>query len=224
MIIGVLSDAHGHEEGFFKCYNYLKAHADVIYYLGDCVGYFPLSNLIIDTLIRDNVYCLKGNHEAMFLGEQTIADSKDEIFQLVSGRNLISDRNKSFLTNLKSQINVEIDGRKITFVHGSPFDVLNGYVFENSDFEPFKSLESNVFFMGHTHCAFNMSIDGQLFVNVGSCGFSRDIGNLLTVALYDTVKNEAVVKTIEINVLEVLKKYGEFLHQIVKDSLNQNHF
>lgn len=223
MVIGVLSDAHGNEDGFFKCYNYLKAHADVIYYLGDCVGYFPLSNAIIDTLINDNVQCLKGNHEAMLLGEQLIDDHKDEIFQLTKGRNLISEKNKTFLSKLPSEIKVEIDGRKIVFVHGSPSDTLNGYVFENSDFEQFKLIDAHVIFMGHTHCAYNMSIGGKLYVNVGSCGFSRDIGNVLTVALYDTVKNEAVVKSIEINVFEVLKKHGEFLPQIVKDSLNQNH-
>lgn len=223
MIVGVLSDAHGNEDGFFKCYNFLKAHADVIYYLGDCVGYFPLSNAIIDTLINDKVQCLKGNHEAMLLGEQLIDDYKDEIFQLTKGRNLISDKNRTFLSKLPSEIKVEIDGRKIVFVHGSPSDTLNGYVFENSDFEQFKLLDAHVIFMGHTHCAYNISIDGKLYVNVGSCGFSRDVGNILTVALYDTIKNEAIVKSIEINVFEVIKKHGEFLPQIVKDILNQNH-
>ena len=68
MMIGVFSDAHGNEPGFYKCYDFLLKHSDIIYYLGDAVGYFPLSNKIIDTLRTNPVNCLKGNHDAMLLG------------------------------------------------------------------------------------------------------------------------------------------------------------
>lgn len=223
MIIGVLSDAHGNEEGFFKCYRYLKAHADLIFYLGDCVGYFPLSNLLIDTLFNDKVICLKGNHEAMLLNELAYDTARDETYQLTEARNQITKRNKEFLSTLVSEMDFIIDGRKIKLVHGSPLNPLNGYVFQDSDFELFNAVDADVVFMGHTHIAFNHSFNDKLLVNVGSCGFSRDSGNVLTVALYDSIKNEVVIRAIELNVFNVLRKYGTVLPQNVKDSLNRNH-
>ncbi len=69
MLIGVFSDAHGNELGFYTCYEFLAKHTERIYYLGDAVGYFPLSNRIIDTLRTTNIICLKGNHDAMLLRE-----------------------------------------------------------------------------------------------------------------------------------------------------------
>ncbi len=223
MIIGVLSDAHGNEEGFFKCYRYLKAHADTIFYLGDSVGYFPLSNLIIETLINDNVTCLKGNHEAMLLQELDYDTARDETYNLADARLAISARNKEFLSTLVSEMDFIIDGRKIKLVHGSPLNPLNGYVFQDSDFELFNTVDADVVFMGHTHIAFNHSFNEKLLVNVGSCGFSRDSGNVLTVALYDSVKNEAVIRSIELNVFNVLRKYGNVLPKNVKDNLSRNH-
>ncbi|MEI9958766.1 MAG: metallophosphoesterase [Ferruginibacter sp.] len=80
MRIGVFSDAHGNETGFNTCYKYLSKEADLIYYLGDAVGYFPLSNQIIDTLRSNNIQCLKGNHDAMILGEMEYENER--------GRNL----------------------------------------------------------------------------------------------------------------------------------------
>lgn len=222
MIVGVFSDAHGNELGFYKCYNYLKNHADVIYYLGDCVGYFPLSNAIITTLKADKINCLKGNHDAMLLGELPLDDQKDEVYKITQARVNITDENFKFLKQLKSEKHIEMDNRKFVFVHGSPFDSLNGYVYADSDFKPFSSLDADVVFMGHTHRSFIKKTENTLLVNVGSCGLSRDRGNILTVALYDTLKNDIIIKDIAINVVEVLNKYGDTIHQSVKDVLTRN--
>ena len=103
MIIGVFSDAHGNEPGFYKCYDFLLKHSDVIYYLGDAVGYFPLSNKIIDTLRTNHINCLKGNHDAMLLGELPYENNREEIYQIEKCRNAISEENLHFLKDLKSE-------------------------------------------------------------------------------------------------------------------------
>lgn len=222
MTIGVFSDAHGNEIGFYACYNYLKNHADVIYYLGDCVGYFPLSNAIIKTLNVDKINCLKGNHEAMLLGELQLDMKKDEVYKINIAKENITKENFNFLKQLKSELRIKIDKRNLIFVHGSPIDPLSGYVYPDADFSQFSNPEMDVVFMGHTHRSFIHQTENTLLVNVGSCGLSRDAGNWATVVLYDTLSNKATIKKIKINVEEILETYGDAIHQSVKEVLKRN--
>ena len=154
MRIGVFSDAHGNEAGFNTCYEYLVGEVDVIYYLGDAVGYFPLSNQIIDTLRLHNIECLKGNHDAMILGELQYDDEREEIYQVKKSAKAISEQNLNFLKKLPGEKKVNIDNRKLLFVHGSPLDTLNGYVYPDSDISTFEDMPYDVIFMGHTHRPF----------------------------------------------------------------------
>ncbi len=219
MKIGVLSDAHGNELGFYPCYNYLKKHVDIIYYLGDVVGYFPLSNKIIETLKTDRVTCLKGNHDAMLLQELKYDSNREDIYQIAKSRRAITEENIQFLKGLKPEKMEYVDNRKLLFVHGSPSDPLNGYIYPDTKVS-FEKLRYNVVFMGHTHRSFIKRIDGSFLVNVGSCGLPRDSGNKLTVAVYDTLTNEVEIKDLELNVKSVINAYA--LHSTVKDVLTRN--
>lgn len=222
MIIGIFSDAHSNEIGFYKCLEYLKKYVDKIYYLGDTVGYFPLSNKILDTLRANDVTCLKGNHDAMLLGEIKYEDSREQIYQIAASRALVNHENYIFLQGLKSQIEIEIDGQQILFVHGSPFNSLEEYVYEDSDITSFEDLNYNAIFMGHTHRAYVKNIGAKNYVNVGSCGLPRDIGNRITAVTYNTMDNRVILHEIEMDVEEVLMKYGEFIDDAVKNVLKRN--
>lgn len=222
MIIGVFSDAHGNEYGFYKCYDFLAKNSDVIYYLGDAVGYFPVSNKIIDTLRTNNINCLKGNHEAMLLGEQEYATKREEIYQIERCRNEISEENLHFLKDLEPEKIIIADNRHLLFVHGSPANPLNGYIYPDTEIDPFEKLPYDAIFMGHTHRSFIKKAGEKNIANVGSCGLPRDAGNKLTVVLYDTAKNETSIKEFEMNVKEVIKKYSSGIHPSVIDVLNRN--
>ncbi len=223
MIIGFFSDAHGNEIGFNKCYNYLVAQADIIYYLGDAVGYFPFSNYIINTLRENNITFLKGNHEAMLLEELTLNKEKDEVYKIEKWKKMITEKDRLYLKELPSRKEFIIEERKILLVHGSPFNSLEGYVYPDDDISLLENLDYDAIFMGHTHRAFIRNTDKMSVVNVGSCGLSRDIGNKLTVALYNTVTNKAFIKEIEMNVDEIIKKYGDDIHSSVINVLSRNH-
>ena len=207
MRIGVFSDAHGNEAGFNTCYEYLVGEVDVIYYLGDAVGYFPLSNQIIDTLRLHNIECLKGNHDAMILGELQYDDEREEIYQVKKSAKAISEQNLNFLKKLPGEKKVNIDNRKLLFVHGSPLDTLNGYVYPDSDISTFEDMPYDVIFMGHTHRPFIKKTAKKKIVNVGSCGLPRDMGNKLTVAIYNTVTDEATLKEFSMDVNAVINIY-----------------
>ena len=222
MVIGIFSDAHGNEPGFYKCYEFLVKHTDSIYYLGDAVGYFPLSNKIIDTLRSNNINCLKGNHDAMLLGDLEYDNKLEEIYHIKKSRNAITEKNLNFLRGLISEKKITIDNRNLLFVHGSPPDPLKGYIYPDTDINFFEKLPYDAIFMGHTHWPFIKNAGNKNIVNVGSCGLPRDVGNKLTVALFDTIKNEASLKEFEMNVEAVLTKYGTQIHSTVIDVLHRN--
>lgn len=222
MRIGVFSDAHANETGFNTCYAYLSREVDLIYYLGDAVGYFPLSNRIIDTLRLNNIKCLKGNHDAMILGELQYADEREEIYQVKKSTKIISEQNLKFLKELPVEEKLTIDTRDLLFVHGSPLDPLNGYVYPDSDISEFDDMPYDAIFMGHTHRPFIKRVGMKNIVNVGSCGLPRDVGNKLSIAVYDTITNEATIKEFNLDVNEVINEYGDFIHASVKDVLKRN--
>jgi putative phosphoesterase len=222
MKIGVFSDAHGNETGFKTCYEYLSRGVDLVYYLGDAVGYFPLSNQIIDTLRLSNIQCLKGNHDAMILGELEYAKEREEIYQVKKSAEIISEQNLKFLKELPAERKINIDTRDLLFVHGSPLDPLNGYVYPDSDISQFEDMPYDAIFMGHTHRPFIKRIGMKNIVNVGSCGLPRDVGNRLTIAVYDTITNETTIKEFPFDVNEVINNYGAYIHASVKDVLKRN--
>jgi putative phosphoesterase len=222
MILGIFSDAHGNEEGFFKCFDHLAANADSLYFLGDAVGYFPLSNKIIDTLRKNKVTCLKGNHDAMVLGELEYVYSNEEVYLVEESKRKISSDNLSFLKDLPSSLSARVDNRNLLFVHGSPANPLSGYIYPDTDISSFASLEYDAIFMGHTHRSFIKKNGNQWAVNAGSCGLPRDIGNRLTTLLYDTETNEVTLQDLELDVKETLEKYKDHIHPSVKEVLNRN--
>lgn len=223
MIIGVFSDAHGNETGFFKCLDFLRNKAEKIFFLGDACGYFPFSNRIIEALRDNNIVSLKGNHDAMLLGELDYPSSSEHIYQVKRSREEADASSFLFLKELPSSLETTIDGRKLLFVHGSPANPLNGYVYPDTAIENFAVTGYDVIFMGHTHRPFIKENNGQLLVNVGSCGLPRDIGNRLTVVLYDTDKYEATLQEIEMYTDDIIRQYEGRLHPSVKDVLNRNH-
>ena len=55
MRLGILSDAHGNVEAFQRGLELLaEARADMIYFLGDAVGYIPDGRVV--SLLRESVY------------------------------------------------------------------------------------------------------------------------------------------------------------------------
>ncbi|HQV00322.1 MAG: metallophosphoesterase family protein [Bacteroidia bacterium] len=222
MIFGFLSDAHSHTESFFKGYRYLQTLCDKIFYLGDFVGYFPVSNQVIDAIRTDGIVSVIGNHDAMLLGYLPINPERDKIYQLAKTRNAISKINYDYLNSLPTSIEINSGNEKLLLMHGSPFDHLNGYIYPNSDLNPFTALAPDVFFMGHTHRPFYSKEQNKLIVNVGSVGFSRIAGNIINVVLYDTVSHAVTIKFIEVNVYQILTRYKNHLHPTLQNILRRD--
>lgn len=196
----LISDIHGNLEALEAVLADIKSRGiEEIYCLGDIIGYGPNPCECIDLIMKCNV-CILGNHDqaALFDPEGFNTGAERAIFwtrdQLESSR---GDHEKvaarwDFLGELPR--NRREDG--LLFVHGSPRNPLNEYVFPEDVYNQRKmenifGLIEGLCFQGHTHVPgvftqdFNFFspedlnyeyriTDEKAMINVGSVGQPRD--------------------------------------------------
>jgi len=216
--IGILSDAHGNAIGLKECIASLKRrNINMLVSLGDCVGYFPEPNTVLETLLSADAVCLMGNHEAMLIGILTLDKAKEEVYRIRKSRIGISRRQFRWMSSWVPFQEAIVDGLRLLFVHGSPWDPLNGYVYPDSDLSRFNGLEFDAIFMGHTHRPFTTRVGNLQLVNVGSCGLPRDTKRFLSCAIYDTEQNDCEMIQVDLDVSKLLQRYGRNTSSKVMD-------
>ena len=197
----IISDIHGNLEALKAVLAHIKAQSvDEIFCLGDVVGYGPNPCECLDMVIENCRVGLLGNHDqgAMFDPEGFNSGAERAIFwtrnQLENsgGPREQIDRRWDFLGTLPR---IHRDDPWL-FVHGSPRNPVNEYVFPEDIYNQKKmeklfGLITKGCFQGHTHVpgvfleslefispeqtdyAFNIG-DERFMVNVGSVGQPRD--------------------------------------------------
>lgn len=202
MKIGILSDAHGNMLYVKKCVEQMeKQGVDKLFFLGDAVGYGSDATQTIDILRDAGAHFLMGNHEAMLLGLLPIDRRKNEVYRLNAGD--FPGEYQKFLSTLIPFSELSIEGKKALFVHGTPFEPLTGYLYENLDKAPYKNLPFDYIFMGHTHRPYIQRAGKLHLVNVGSCGLPRDVGNLPSFVIFDSQSSEVVLQRVAITRSEI---------------------
>lgn len=192
-MIGVLSDAHGNIVAFRSAINQLRSlGANKFYFLGDAIGYIP-SLEVVDELMnmRFEVKCILGNHELMLLTQAT-NPIRESIYKHQAISSQLTFKHKAFLETWPTHLRESIAGLDILFVHGSPNDFSNEYVYPDTDLSQFSVSEKFVF-MGHSHYPFIRNCNGTTFVNVGSCGLPRDDGRYGSCAILDPTTKQVVI-------------------------------
>ena len=196
----LISDIHSNVESLEAVLADIRAQGIAeIFCLGDLVGYGPNPREVIDEIIKCKV-CLLGNHDqgALFDPEGFNSGAERAIFwtrnQLENGPGTPAMRQRrwDFLGELPRNY---IDGETL-FVHGSPRNPLNEYVFPEDIYNKRKlekvfALVPHYAFQGHTHVPgvftenFNFFSPEELgneyrlgqekvMINVGSVGQPRD--------------------------------------------------
>jgi putative phosphoesterase len=212
MKVGILSDAHGNWKALEKCLLTLqKFGVEVIYFLGDAVGYLPGEKKVLDLLAAFQVHCQKGNHEALLTGELVLSKEEDRIYGLSEARQRLSPKNQQILQKWPENQELSWDGKKILMVHGSPNNTLQGYVYPDTDFSFALSYPYDVIFMGHTHYPFSTRYQNKLIVNVGSCGLPRDQGNMAAFAVYDSLRHHAEIYRMQFDWREIVEDFEQGL-------------
>ncbi len=195
----IISDIHSNLEAFEAVLNDIESQGITeIYCLGDLVGYGPNPIECIDRMRKVAKICLLGNHDqaTLFDPEGFNNSAERAIFwtreQLEDFRSPEAQDRWNFLSELP-RIHREDD---FIYVHGSPRNPLNEYVFQDDIFNERKmerlfAIIPKYSFQGHTHVPGVFTESREFFppsdlggrytlgakkvmVNVGSVGQPRD--------------------------------------------------
>ncbi len=200
----VISDIHGNLEALQAVLEDIRQqNVDEIYCLGDVIGYGPNPCECLDLVMRRCAKTILGNHDqaALFDPEgfnpvalQAIYWTRDQLDRGSGGSEVVNGR-WDFLGELPRTSRED----PYLFVHGSPRDATNEYVFPEYIYDT-RKLEilfgkvEQFCFMGHTHlpgiftthcefirpeeCNYEYPLgDEKLMINVGSVGQPRDDNN-----------------------------------------------
>lgn len=156
-----------------------------MYCLGDLVGYGPRPNEVIELLRKLRIPTIMGNYD------EGIGFEKDDCGcaytsweEIETGKSSIewttnntTPENKKFLQSLLKKIELQINGKRILLVHGSPRRI-NEYLYEGRPEKSVKrmlnSLDIDVLGCGHTHLPYYKTVNGTHIVNPGSVGKPKD--------------------------------------------------
>jgi predicted phosphodiesterase len=229
----LISDIHGNLEALQAVFGDIAARkVDEVVCLGDIIGYGPNPCECLDLVIRRCKTTVKGNHDQAALIDpegfnpvalQAIYWTRD---QLDTRPGPMTQRNRrwDFLGELPQS---HRDG-PFLFVHGSPIDHTNEYVFPESIYDQrkmdryFNKVEQFCF-QGHTHLpgVFTQSYDfhtpkecnyvytygdQKLMVNVGSVGQPRDEDPRACYVIVDDARKQIEFNRVEYDVEITVKK------------------
>ncbi|MBP7478263.1 MAG: metallophosphoesterase family protein [Chitinophagales bacterium] len=198
MRIALFSDIHANLpalEAFFK--DIEKQKIDVLYCLGDLVGYNIWPNEIIEAIRKRGIPTIAGNYdfgvgrnsddcgcayktdEDKAMGSQSIALTNE----------LVSDENRQYLRTLPAHLNIEFQldnhSMNLLLVHGSPRKI-NEYLFEDREEKSMmrimETVDADMLFCGHTHKPYHRIFEYEKegrtayrhAVNIGSVGKPKD--------------------------------------------------
>ncbi|WP_026477350.1 metallophosphoesterase family protein [Alkaliphilus transvaalensis] len=179
-----------------------------VYCLGDLVGYGPFPNEVIDFLKEKKVPTIQGNYdekvgEGLFLEDSHYTGTKvnkPSPQSLIWTQENTTNNNKKWLNDLPKEMIIEIEGKKLLLVHGSPRRN-NEYLYEESHVleEIADLVDVDILLCGHTHKPFHKVIKGLNIINVGSVGKPKTGNPKATYAILEIEANVIDLEIIEVN-------------------------
>ncbi len=195
----IISDIHSNLEAFEAVLRDIESQRiDEIYCLGDQVGYGPNPIECIDMMMDRAKVCLLGNHDqaTLFDPEGFNSSAERAIFWTRARLENFSDPKASGRWDYLGELPRVHREEDFIYVHGSPRNPLNEYVFHDDVFDERKmeklfAVVPKCSFQGHTHVPGVFTEDREFFtpaeigdkftftgkkamVNVGSVGQPRD--------------------------------------------------
>jgi len=200
MKIAILSDIHGNDLALRSVLKEID-NVDKILFLGDYVGYYYNTDLIMDLIEDYDKEMIKGNHEVLLEESLKNSEKSSEIKNkygsgIELSKKKLTEKQINYLTILPDKKQIELDGLKIFISHGSPWD-LSEYIYPDSPEKTKKKcleIDSDFVFIGHSHYPFVYKHDKKTLINVGSVGQNRKTGGVANWCLLDTKKKTFDIK------------------------------
>jgi predicted phosphodiesterase len=170
-----------------------RRDSDVVYHLGDLVGYAPWPNEVVQRLRDANIEGVSGNYDSTVATDYKhcgcrYEDPRQEELSHVSygwTRANVSAETKAFLGELPFRLDVKpngghVAGPTIVLVHGTPLNNVTYWTEDRADAFCTKmasvagATAGDLIAFGHTHKPWHRMVDGIHFVNTGSVGRPKD--------------------------------------------------
>ena len=195
MKIAVLSDIHSNFEALTAVLAEIERRgADVVFCLGDIVGYGAEAAACVDLVREACTQSVLGNHDlAVATGRGTKALPPDGQEAARHNRKELSEAQRTWLAALP----LKVEAHGCTFAHATPelpeaWYRVDSYAIAQAQFDHFAT---DVCFVGHTHTPAVMADrigvlqvrpGNRYLINVGSVGQPRDQNPRACVAFFDT--------------------------------------
>lgn len=193
----IISDIHGNKEALDAAL--AIPHDDVIC-LGDLVDYGPSPKECIEQIQKESIPTIKGNHDNAVASRVDCGCGYKYKHLSIATREYtwkcLDDIHMEFLRKLPMQIEMEIEGSRFHFTHGSPRSMYE-YIKPETPGEKVKEMiedvDADFIIIGHSHIPFVRKIGDVTIVNPGSVGQPRDGDVRASCSLFDTDKNSAQI-------------------------------
>lgn len=212
MKIAVISDIHANIYALMTAFHQIDDDKiDTIICLGDLVGYGPHPNEVVSAIRRRNILCIKGNYDSSVVDNEFsyIRETPLNSFSLPWTVNELREENREYIKNLPNQISLNIAGKDILFVHGSPNKV-NEYLLQDDEntAEVMKNLKEDILICAHTHIPCGKHFDDKLLINCGSVGKPKLGRPNITYCVLNITEENGVsfnIKELEYDVHKIVK-------------------
>jgi len=202
MRIGLISDIHANPYGLEAVLGRLRS-CEAILCAGDITGYHNSVNEVFDILEEHNILFILGNHDEYLL-RKSIEDLHPLLKRSVEyTKRTISEDNLEKLRKAPLHYGGLFDGLRIKMYHGSPWDLLEEYVYPDyAHFEKLEEIDADLVVLGHTHTPF---MRGKI-VNPGSCGQPRDDDPRAAYGVFQTETAELTLGRVKYDLKKVLEQ------------------
>jgi predicted phosphodiesterase len=187
MILGIYADLHANYPAILAMEKAL-GRIDRWIALGDSVGLYPFVNEVLDWQRKNNVLCLRGDHEQALVTGTDIQGSFTGSESIKRQAKIISNENLNFVKKLPEAHELLVDDLRICISHFIDLDMKNKsqkYTFDLSILEEKYSKFDYVFF-GHTHLPAVLYGKNTIFINPGSAGFPIDVERRCSAIIFNT--------------------------------------
>jgi putative phosphoesterase len=175
--VAVLADVHANQHALNAVLEHARSKdIEIFVNAGDSVGYCAFPNEAVETLRLNRVLSVIGNYDLRVLEAKREADSEKDV-ALKFARKRLSRTNKVYLNSLPREIRLEIKGKRLLVVHGSP-ESIEEHLYRNTPKDRLRAIarnaEADIIVVGHSHRQFHRRVDAVTFVNPGSVGRPYD--------------------------------------------------
>jgi predicted phosphodiesterase len=183
--LALISDIHGNITGLKAVLAQIQkmGGADALYVLGDLIGLGAATDEVLDLLVQNRAYMLRGNWEELLfdIESHVLKTTNPELVRRAAtwAYAHLSSTHRDLLQRLPIQETVEIaPNSKLFLCHAAPNDTWPWTCQPDTPTpklrEVYGTLDAKIIAYGHYHQHHVLALDGKLLLNVASVGLRED--------------------------------------------------